>query len=325
MTLPPLAPVTWAVTTGESGMTNQAIGLAEAVGLPVVPKVIHVPKPWRWLPTNLSALAGIEALRGPGSDGFDPPWPRLLITCGRRSAALAIAVKRASGGRTMTVHVQNPLIPFRYFDRIIAPEHDGVSGPNVATSLGALHKVTPEKLAEGAARWAPVFASQSRPLVAVLVGGSSGACQFTPAEARLLADRLAALVRDRSVGLIVTPSRRTGAENTAILRETLLPLGAMVWDGAGDNPYFGMLALADVILVTGESVSMVSEACYSGKPVYTIDLQSRNKRLIRFHELMRERGYARPFQGTLEEWTPPARLDETRRHGAAIRALLDQG
>ncbi|MCF8479648.1 MAG: mitochondrial fission ELM1 family protein [Rhodospirillum sp.] len=319
----PLAPVTWAVTTGEIGMTNQAVGLAEAVGLPVITKVIRVPKPWRWLRSHWIAPLGIEALRGPGSDTFEAPWPRLLVTCGRRSGALSIAVKRASRGRTLTVHVQNPQVPFHHFDRVVAPEHDGVSGPNVVTSLGALHKVTPAKLAEGADRWRETFAALPRPLVAVLVGGTSGACQFTEAEAHQLANRLAMLAKDKGVGLVVTPSRRTGEENTRILRETLEPLGALVWDGQGDNPYFGMLALADTILVTEESISMVSEACYSGKPVYTIDLQGENRRLARFHQLMRQRGYAQPFTGTLTPWSPPMALDETKRHGLAIRALLD--
>jgi mitochondrial fission protein ELM1 len=305
-------------------MTNQAVGLAEAVGLPVVTKVIHIPKPWRWLRSHWVAPLGVDALCGAGSDSFAPPWPRLLITCGRRSAALSIAVKRASGGRTLTVHVQNPQIPFRHFDRIIAPEHDGVSGPNVESSLGALHKVTPAKLADGANRWRETFAGLPRPLVAVLVGGTSGACRFTELEARQLADRLAVLARDKGVGLVVTPSRRTGEENTRILRKTLEPLGALVWDGQGDNPYFGMLALAETILVTEESISMVSEACYSGKPVYTIDLQGKNRRLARFHQLMRQRGYAQPFIGALTPWSPPEALDETKRHGMAIRALLDR-
>ncbi|MBK1665915.1 hypothetical protein CKO38_15385 [Rhodospirillum rubrum] len=319
---PALAPLTWAVTTGEAGMTNQAIGLAEAIGLPVVAKVIHVPKPWRWLPTHWAAPLGIKALCGPGSDAFTPPWPEVLVTSGRRSGALSIALRRASGGRTLTVHIQNPLVPFENFDLVIAPEHDGVAAANVVQSLGALHKITPTKLAEAAERFRARFAALPRPLVAVLVGGTSGAYRLEAEDTRRLARQLADLVAARGVGLVVTPSRRTGAANAAILRETLEPLGALVWDGVSDNPYFAMLALADVLLVTEESVSMVSEACFSGKPVYTIALQGGSKRFKRFHALMRDRGYARPFTGTLEPWTPPAPLDETARCAAIVRTLL---
>src|SRR3546814_9290061 len=70
-----------------------------------------------------------------------------------------------------------------------------------------------------------------------------------------------------------TPSRRTGRRNEEILRRGRAGLPAEIWDGDGENPYFGILALADHVVVTGDSVNMVSEAASTGKPVHVVHLQ----------------------------------------------------
>ena len=80
---------------------------------------------------------------------------------------------------------------------------------------------------------------------------------------------------------------------------------AYIWDGHGANPYYGMLALADAIIVTCDSVNMVSEACTTGKPVYVIDLPGGSDKFRRFHQAMRDDGLTRPFADRLEMWNYP--------------------
>jgi uncharacterized protein len=312
-------PLCWAMTTGEAGMVSQAMGLAEAVGIATIAKRVGLRAPWRWLPGHRcpAPLAGLDGL----SDRLAPPWPDLLITCGRRSVALAIEIRRRSGGRVFTVHIQAPRVPCRYFDLVIVPRHDRLQGPNVHVSRAALHRITPALLAAEAARLGPGFAALPRPLVAVLVGGTSRAYRLTPAIATRLAKRLAALCRDHGVGLMVTVSRRTGAENTAILRDHLAGLPCRFWDGAGDNPYFAMLGLADAVIVTADSISMISEACATGKPVHIIELEGGNRRFADFHRMLREDGITRPFDGTLAGWSY-APLDCTAVAARAVRARL---
>ena len=65
---------------------------------------------------------------------------------------------------------------------------------------------------------------------------------------------------------------------------------------------FGMLGLADHVLVTEDSVSMVSEACATGRPVQTISLEGGTERLRAFHRGMMDDGHVRPFRGILEYW-----------------------
>jgi len=300
-------------------MENQCVGLAERIGLPFRTLRVHPRPPWTWLPAG-HWPAPLAAL-GPGSDAIAPPWPELLISSGRRSVPYALLVKRASGGRTFTVHIQRPQTRSERFDLVVTPRHDRLRGGNVIETLGALHRVTPARLSAAAARFSPQVAGLPRPLIAVLIGGTNRAYRMTPAVIRNLSQGLSALARDEGAGLLVTPSRRTGEENLAILKRGLAELPALIWDFTGENPYFGFLGLADAIIVTADSVNMVSEAAATGKPVMVAALEGGNAKFRAFHESMREAGHTRPFRGRIERWRPPP-LDETGQVAEAVKRRL---
>ncbi|MGB8275213.1 MAG: mitochondrial fission ELM1 family protein [Alphaproteobacteria bacterium] len=311
----------WVVTDGNPGMENQCLGLAAALGVTPVVKRVRNRLPWRWLLPRMWVCA--LCAPGPKGDRLEPPWPDLLIATGRQSVALSAAVRRASGGRTFTVQIQNPDIASGNFDVVVCPLHDGLAGENVIETLGAMSFVTKESLAQAKERFAPLLARLPRPLVACLVGGTNRAYRFTPHLAAQLADGLAQLSRRYGAGLAVTPSRRTGAEYEALLRDKLAPLGAEIWNGRGENPYLGYLAHADAIVVTSDSVNMVSEACATGKPVYVFELEGGSPKFRRFHDEMKRAGFTRPFDGTLSDWSHEP-LDETKAVAAAIRERLSR-
>lgn len=308
------------MTTGEAGMISQVAGLGQAVGLPFELKTVNPRAPWRWLPGHWAARLGVLASLD-SNDGIHPPWPDLLITCGRRSVAAAIAIKRASGGRTFTVHIQDPRVPPACFDMVVPPEHDRLRGPNVFPSRGALHKLTREALAQAGERFKLAFKAVRKPFVAVLIGGKSKSYDLTPARMRELAMQLKELAEKHGAGLVVSTSRRTGAENEAILRAALTGTDAIVWDGSGENPYLAMLAMADLIIVTEDSASMVSEACYTGRPVYVAKLEGRSRRFDALHQGLQKAGFTQPFNGKLETWEY-APLDENQRIAAIVRERM---
>ena len=315
----PALPSCWTLTEGAAGMDAQVRGLARALGLEPVVKRVRVRLPWRVLPGWLwpSPLAAIA----PGGDRLEPPWPDLLITCGRKSAALALGVRKASGGTTRLVHIQDPQLDPARFDVVVAPRHDGIAGPNVIISEAAIHPITPADLEGAADAFRPLFAALPRPLVGVLIGGATQRQGFGPAAVEAIADQLERLTREAGAGLAVTPSRRTGADNIAILERRLSPLPAYLWNMRDPNPYLGLLALSDHLLVTADSVSMVSEAVATAKPVYIIDLPGLSARIRAFHAHIQGLGFTRPFSGRLEAWTytPP---DDTARAAAEIRHRL---
>jgi mitochondrial fission protein ELM1 len=120
---------------------------------------------------------------------------------------------------------------------------------------------------------------------------------------------------------LVTPSRRTLPGSVQALSAAIAGVPQFFWDGSGPNPYYAFLALADTIVVTEDSVNMVTEAAGTGKPVYVQRLKGNSRRLGRFHELMQERGATRPFQGKLEMWSY-APINDTELVASAIRKAL---
>ncbi|MEA2733078.1 MAG: uncharacterized protein QOF70_7553, partial [Acetobacteraceae bacterium] len=249
----------WVISEGLAGLRAQALGLAEAAGLSPEMRELKPAAPWKWIaaklwPNPLSAVA----------DAVRAPLPSLAIGCGGMAGAVLAALRRQS---MRVVQVQNPRMDINRFDLIIANHHDELTGPNVFVIRTALHRVTPVRLAAEADVWRDRLAPYRRPLVAVLLGGSNGRYRLDrDAGARLAAD-LATMAQRDKVGVVVTPSRRTDPAVTDLIRTALAPVGGWVWDFSGENPYFGMLALADLIVVTLDSVSMISEAAATTAPV----------------------------------------------------------
>ena len=309
------APLVWVLHDGKPGMASQALGLAEATGFPFVEKQLSVNRPWAWLPPQLW-LAPLR-VASEGDVRLAPPWPDLVIGCGRHSAMPALAIRRASGGRTFAAQVQDPRIGRGKFDLLFVPEHDRLRGPRVVVTRGAIHRVTPVRLTEQGRRF-PGLAGLPRPILGVLIGGANRSYRLGLDRLAAIAEAIAAILRAIGGSAVVTPSRRTGAAGLALLRQHLVGLPAEIWDGTGDNPYYAYLAAADALLVTADSVSMVSEAAATGKPVHIIELEGGDAKFARFHAAMREAGITRPFTGRIENWSysPP---DDTERAGMLLR------
>jgi mitochondrial fission protein ELM1 len=313
-------PAVWVLHDGKAGMASQAIGLAEATGFSFIEKPLAVRFPWTHLPPHLWLLP-FRAVRNAGA-GLMPPWPDLVIACGRMAALPALAIRRVNGGRSLAAQIQDPGIGHRDFDLLVVPEHDRLRGRRVFVTRGAVHRVTAARLAAARCRFAALTA-MPRPIVSVLIGGSTRVHRLHLQRLGEIADALAGILRRDGGSLLVTTSRRTGEAGLVLLREKLAHLSAAIWDGTGENPYFAYLAFADALLVTADSISMVSEAAATGKPVHIAELDGGNAKFARFHATMRAAGITRPFRGRIESWSYPI-PDDTARAGAALRALVVQ-
>ena len=309
----------WVITEGMAGTENQCLGVAQALGVTPTVKRIALRQPWK----SLSPYLGFEC-----ACTFTPrlegPWPDVVLASGRKSIAASRYIKKASGGKSLTVQIQDPRISPRHFDIVAVPAHDPTRGDNVIVTDGAPNRITADGLATAKDQFAPLFASMPSPQLAVLIGGSSKAHTMTPKIAAKLGRQLAGLSRDEGASLMITASRRTDEISMRALRDELSGLeNVFIWDGQGDNPYHGMLAWADTILVTADSVSMISDAGTTGKPVYMVPLQGGSKRFERFYEGLREKGVLRPFAGRLEHWTYPP-LNAAGQIAAQILKTLGQ-
>jgi mitochondrial fission protein ELM1 len=310
---PPVTVAPWIILEGYAGLRAQAMGLAEAAGLTGDLRELKPAAPWKWIAAKFwpNPLAAVR-------EAVTAPLPALAIGCGGMAGAVLAALRRPS---LPVVQVQNPRIDIRRFDLIIANHHDELTGPNVFVVRTALHRVTPERLAAEAEIWRPRLAHLKRPLVTVLLGGSNGRYRLDREVGARLAADLAEMVRRDNVGIAVTPSRRTDPAVTEVIRAALEPLGGWVWDFTGENPYFGMLALADMIVVTQESVSMISEAAATTAPVMFAHLPGSSRRQGIFLRTMMQEDRIRPFQGRFAHWavTP---LNDTPEAAAEMRRQL---
>ena len=303
----------WVISEGLAGLRAQALGLAEAAGLSPDIRELKPQAPWKWIaakfwPNPLSAVA----------DAVRAPLPALAIGCGGMAGAVLAALR----GKSMrVVQVQHPRMDISRFDLIIANRHDELTGPNVFVTRTALHRVTPDRLAIEADAWRDRLAPYRRPLVAVLLGGSNGRYRLDrEAGARLAAD-LATMAQRDKVGVVVTPSRRTDPAVTGVIRAALAAVGGWVWDLEGENPYFGMLALADLIVVTQDSVSMISEAAATTAPVMFAALPGRWRRQGLFLQPLLDEDRIRPFEGRFAAW-PVSALNDTQAAAAEMRRRL---
>jgi mitochondrial fission protein ELM1 len=311
---PDPAPSSWILSEPYAGLQAQALGLAEAAGLSPGLRTLKARFPW----TMVSAPRWPWPLRSVQREALAGPLPGLVLSCGGMAGAVGAALR---GADRRVVHVQHPRMPLDRFDLVVVNRHDEVTGPNVIVTRTALHRVTPARLAEAAELWRPRFAHLPRPLVAVLIGGTNGRFRLDAPVAESLAASLAGMMDRDHVGLTLTPSRRTDPAAMAVFRDRLGPRGALVWDGAGENPYFGMLALADMIVVTIDSVSMVSEAAATTAPVMLAPLPGRSRRIGIFTDALIAAGRVRPFLDRYEHW-PVAALDDTAEAAQEMRRRL---
>lgn len=303
----------WVMSEGLAGLRSQALGLTEAAGITADIRELRPAAPWKWItarfwPNPLTAVA----------DAVTAPLPGLVIGCGGMAAAVLAALRRPS---MPVVQIQNPRMDIRRFDMIIANTHDELTGSNVFVTRTALHRVTPDRLASEAEIWRDRLAPYRRPLVAVLLGGSNGRYKLDRDVGARLAFDLAAMAQRDNVGIVVTTSRRTDPAVTNLIRQALAPVGGWVWDFTGDNPYFGMLALADMIIVTQDSVSMISEAAATSVPVMFAPLPGSSRRQGIFLKVMMAEGRIRPFAGRFSTWTVSP-LDDTQAAAAEMRRRI---
>jgi mitochondrial fission protein ELM1 len=294
-----LPPRIWILTDDRPGNTTQSLGLAEALGLDFEVKPLR--------PALLSRLH--NRLLGASTAGIDlgrsaplvPPWPDLVIAAGRRTAPVARWIAAESRGGTRIVQLGRKGGDFAdLFDLAITPSYCRLFAHprRLETSL-PLHRVTPERLRDAASEWRDRLGAAPAPRVVLLAGGTSGQYRIDPDTARRLGEDVTRLGERLGGSVLATTSRRLGGAATGALCEALASAAFVHrWSPeVGENPYLALLALADVVVVTADSESMLAEAVSLGKPVYVYPLPVRAsfRWLSAFREWVVAKATSRPL------------------------------
>ena len=310
--------ICWVITEGMAGTQNQCIAVAQALGLDPVIKQISLNWPWSLLSPYLGfeiscSFKEINQTDNKTSDtharnahSIKAPWPDIAICSGRKSIAAARYIKKKSGGRTFTLQIQDPRVTPSQFDLVAVPAHDKLRGDNVIVTDTAPNRITTHTLDEAKTRFTEDFGKFKSPRIAFLVGGDSKTHKLTEACIENMCQDIKT-ARDTGASVLITTSRRTGIKNEKAIQNALPEDHTYFWGAsqnpAETNPYFGMMAWADAIVVTEDSVSMVSDALSTGKPVYIYKLEGQSTKFDRFYANIIEKGFARPYEGKIEPYT----------------------
>lgn len=260
----------WVLSDNRAGNIIQAAALAEYLGFgyqlkPINSNCLGI------LPNFLLSIYPInvkrELLKSWEAEGL----PDLIISSGRRTAVIASYLKHRNNNKTKIVQIMHPNLPLQQFDLVILPQHDKITknATNVLRIIGSLNNVKEKVLAGG------IELRKNYPLLgkftSVIIGGSSKNYNFTDENARDLSEILSTLTKSQSKTLFISFSRRTPDKAKDIIKNNLPP-STIIYDPTAEstkpNPYFGMLAEADYIISTADSISMCSEAASTGKPLY---------------------------------------------------------
>jgi mitochondrial fission protein ELM1 len=267
----------WILLGHKAGDNNQVTALAESLGVPFAAK--HLRYRATELITNVllgPTLAGIPRRY---RQQLAPPWPRVVITAGRRNEPIARWIRRQADGPIRLVHVGRPWARPDRFDLIVATPQYALDGhPNVIALDLPLHRISEARLADAAEDWRSRMAGLPQPRIAVLVGGDSGPFHLDPGKAGRLAREATRLAESLNGSLMVTTSARTPPAAAHALRQSLTGRHFFFrWQpDTHENPFLALLALADRFIVTGESMSMLAEACATRRPVYIFDMSDRS-------------------------------------------------
>jgi mitochondrial fission protein ELM1 len=297
----------WVLEDPRTGTAAQSLGIAERLGVPFRRIPLRF-GPWAKVVWPWGTLAGLA-----DRSEFAPPWPDLVISSGRRAAPVSRWL-RARGAKT--VHTMRPGFGVGDFDLLVIGSLDSpVPADNLMVIQGAAHRLTPEALAAAPAAF-PELAALPSPRVTLILGGPVRSENMAPEVAARIAQDAACL----GASVMATTSRRTGVTAADAVANSLsnTPHHLHRWSAPGQNPYLAMLALADILVVTGDSTSMLSEALMTTAPLLIADPGGLGPRHRAMVGQLVEAGLAARLGSALPP--PRAALDETRRIVAEIRA-----
>lgn len=285
----------WVVTEGMAGTENQCLGVAEHLGVSdAVVKRVGLKFPFNLLCPYFIKRAPKWAII---NEDWNAPWPDIVIASGRKAVSAALSIPDA-----FRVFIQNPRIDPAYFDMVAIPAHDGVTGANVLVTKGAPNRIHAASLSSAHDKLTAQFSHLPAKKLALIIGGNSKTHKMPADFAKHLFAQLLPFLRSGECGFLITCSRRT----PDIIREQLQNLfstpNCYFWDGVGDNPYLAFLDAADVILVTEDSTSMLSDALTTGKPTYRLKMAGGSAKFDRLYQTLENHGGLRVFNGDLETW-----------------------
>jgi mitochondrial fission protein ELM1 len=305
------------LTQGMHGMISQVEGLAKALDLDFIHEKIELNNFWKLFPPKLTPISE-SVYKKINHDDFD-----VIISCGRKSVIPSIHLKKNSNREVINIHIQDPKVNLNHFDFIVAPEHDGIEGKNVISTKGAIHYLTENEISENKDYLNSFIKKDERKIWALIMGGPTKYYDYSTKNMKHIFTALYKLLKKHNFQLVVIPSMRTPINTIHYAREFFGENHTVIED-VDKKAYLSALAIAENIVVTCDSSSMISEAALTGKPIYIASIlpKKNDKRFQRFRNLFRELNIIRNLGEEVEIWSYE-KLDETNRVANIIKQKIN--
>jgi mitochondrial fission protein ELM1 len=287
------------LTEGMHGMISQVEGMAKALNAEYNHKIVRLSFPWNLMPPKFTPISGV--VLKDKTYISEEKNPDLIISCGRKSVIPSIFLKKKNP-KIFTIHIQDPKVSLKNFDIIVAPEHDNLNGDNVHSSKGAIHYITESEIEK--AKPYLIKEINSQKVVSLILGGPNKYYSFDVDQLIQIFNEIKSNFVSEGYKVIVIPSMRTPKKIIELAIREMGSFGHVV-NRVDKQAYLSAYALANYVIVTCDSTSMISEAATSGKPIFVAHMKPKknNYRFKKFFKLFREMGVVRDLGEKVEPWT----------------------
>ncbi|EDZ60703.1 conserved hypothetical protein [Candidatus Pelagibacter sp. HTCC7211] len=305
------------LTQGMHGMISQVEGLAKALDIDFTHHTVELNNFWKMVPPKITPISQ-SVYKKIDHENFD-----VIISCGRKSVIPSIHLKNNSNKKVFNIHIQDPKVDLKHFDFIVAPEHDSIKGQNVISTKGAIHYLTENEINENKDYLNSFIKKDERIIWTLIMGGPTKYYDYSTKNIKEIFTTLSKLSKKHNFQLVIIPSMRTPTSIIQYANDYFGGDHTVIMD-VDKKAYLSALAIAQNIIVTCDSSSMISETALTGKPIYIASIlpKKNDKRFQRFRNLFRELNITRNLGEEVENWNYQ-KLDETNRVAKIIKQKIN--
>ena len=305
------------LTQGMHGMISQAEGLAKALDIDFTHHTVELNKFWKMVPPKITPISQ-NVYKKIDHENFD-----VIISCGRKSVIPSIHLKNNSNKKVFNIHIQDPKVDLKHFDFIVAPEHDSIKGQNVISTKGAIHYLTENEINENKDYLNSFIKKDERIIWTLIMGGPTKYYDYSTKNINEIFKTLSELSKKHNFQLVIIPSMRTPTNIIQYANDYFGDDHTVIMD-VDKKAYLSALAIAQNIIVTCDSSSMISEAALTGKPIYVASIlpKKNDRRFQKFRNLFRKLNIIKNLGEEIEDWNYE-KLDETNRVANIIKQKIN--
>jgi uncharacterized protein len=305
------------LTEGMHGMISQVEGLAKALDIDFIHEKIELNSFWKLFPPKITPIQDF-VFKNKINNQFD-----IVISCGRKSVIPSIYLKKKFKNKILNIHIQEPKVSLNNFDFIVAPEHDGLIGINVFNSKGAIHYLTNNELVENE-NYLKDKINNNKKIVTLIIGGPTRYYKYESKTVDEIFKKIEYNFLNNGYQLIVIPSMRT-PKKIIEKAQTFFDDNQIVISDVDKKAYLSSLKISDHIIVTCDSISMISEAAITGKPIYVAQIPAvkNDQRFKNFFNLFESLNIIKSLNNSIENWTY-TKLNETSRIAEKLKDKIKQ-